>query len=273
MHLFKSKTSLLKLLFAVALFFYSFTIANAEVIRPQRYGTEGHFKTWTYHTNGIYYYEGYYMNPAYIEFADGEKINTMYMQKPDAWQIETINNRMFLKPIDEDADTTLTVMTDQRVYFFELHARVPEGAFDRDITYYVKFRYPNGSGDKKAKSSSSSDGSIIEYVTEKGPDLTKTEMFNFHYTVSGDYNITPIKVFDDGQFTYMEFRDKGGVMPAIFAVDNDGYEKVVNFRMINQYIAIEGVNSVYTLRYGRDTVCVFNEALRGLIRNLTKVKK
>ena len=79
--------------------------------------------------------------------------------------------------------------------------------------------------------------------------------------------------FGDRQFTYMEFRDKGGVMPAIFAVDNDGYEKVVNFRMINQYIAIEGVNSVYTLRYGRDTVCVFNEALRGLIRNLTKVKK
>ena len=54
---------------------------------------------------------------------------------------------------------------------------------------------------------------------------------------------------------------------------NSGYESVVNFRIVNQYLAVEGVNAVYTLRHGSDTVCVFNETLRGLTRNLTKKKK
>ena len=39
----------------------------------------------------------------------------------------------------------------------------------------------------------------------------------------------------------------------------------VNFRIINQYIAVEGVNAAYTLRYGNATACVFNETMRGIM--------
>ena len=77
--------------------------------------------------------------------------------------------------------------------------------------------------------------------------------------------IVPIKVFDDGQFTYFEFKDKSGINPAIFSVDSNGLESIVNFRIINQYIAVEGVNAVYTLRYGNATACVFNETMRGIM--------
>ena len=250
----------------------SHNIAQSSVIYPQKYGSEGRFKSWLYHPNGIYYFTGHYMNPTYIEFAPKEKINTIYSPKPDAWQIVPVNNRLFLKPIDDDADTTLTVMTNLRTYFFELHAQTPTGPFDPAITFYIKFRYPSGTDAKAKDSSANGDGSIIQYVVNKGPDLSKAENFNFNYTVSGDYIITPIKIFDDGEFTYFEFRDKNGVMPAILSVDNSGYESIVNFRIVNQYLAVEGVNAVYTLRYGADTVCVFNETLRGLSRNLEKKK-
>ena len=247
-------------------------LSNAALIYPQRYGSEGRFKSLLYHSNGVYYYEGYYMNPTYIEFASGEKINTVYIPKPDAWAIKATNNRLFLTPTAEDADTTMTVMTNRRTYFFEMHARAPTGPFDPDITFFVKFRYPAGTDEKKSSSSSGADDSIIQYVVNKGPDLSKTEKFNFNYTVSGDYIITPIKIFDDGQFTYFEFKDKNGVIPAIFSVDSEGLESIVNFRIINQYLAVEGIHSVYTLRYGSDTVCVFNETMRGLSRNLTTKK-
>ena len=259
-------------LFAVLFLICAFNFANASLIYPQRYGAEGRFKSWLYHTNGIYYYEGFYMNPTYIEFAATEKINTVYIPKPDAWAIKTTKNRLFLTPISEDADTTMTVMTNFRTYFFELHARTPSGPFDDDITFFVKFRYPSGMDDKKSSQQSSGSGnnSIIQYVVQKGPDLSKAENFNFNYTVSGDYAITPIKIFDDGQFTYFEFRDKNGVIPAIFAVDSDGFESTVNFRIINQYLAVESVESIFTLRHGSETVCVFNETMRGLTRNLTK---
>ena len=262
-----------KIIASLCLILFSNKLSFGNLIYPQRYGAEGRFKSLLYHTNGVYYYEGYYMNPTYIEFSSNEKINTIYSPKADAWSIKATKNRLFLTPVGEDADTTMTVMTNTRTYFFELHARQPRGPFDPDLTFFVKFRYPSGSDKKDSSSSSGSDGSIIQYSVVKGPDLTKAENYNFNYTVSGDYMITPIKVFDDGQFTYFEFRDKNGVIPAIFSVDDNGFENTINFRIINQYLAVEGVYSVYTLRHGTETVCVFNETLRGLARNLTTKKQ
>ena len=212
------------------------------------------------------------MNPTYIEFSENEKINTIYIPKAEAWSIKPNNNRLFLTPVGEDADTKMTVMTDKRTYFFELHARVPNGPFDPDVSFFVKFRYPSSASNKSNNSSSGDDGSIIQYIVNKGPDLSKAENFNFNYTVSGDYIITPIKIFDDGRFTYFEFRDKSGIIPAIFSVDSEGFESIVNFRIVNQYLAVEGVNSVYTLRHGTETVCVFNETMRGLVKSLTTKK-
>ena len=258
------------ILFALKYETYSF----AGLIYPQRYGTEGRFKSLLYHTNGIYYYEGYYNFPTYIEFSSNEKINTIYMPKPDSWDIKTVdNNKLYLMPTAKDADTMMTVMTDKRTYFFELHTREARGPFDKELSYYVKFRYPSGTDSKRRDGGSASgDNSIIQYVVNKGPDLSKTENYNFNYTVSGDFIITPIKIFDDGRFTYFEFRDRGGVMPAFFSVDGNGFESPVNFRIINQYLAVEGVFSVFTLRHGSETVCVFNETMRGLTRNLTTKK-
>ena len=270
----KKKLFYKSLLFALILNLSVFSkLSYTALIYPQRYGAEGRFKSLLYKTNGIYYYEGYYLNPTYIEFSSSEKINTIYIPKPDAWSVKAVNNRLFLTPIAEDADTTMTIMTNARTYFFELHARTPTGPFDPNISFYIKFRYPSGLDNKKdASSTSSGDGSIIQYVINKGPDLSKSENFNFNYTVSGDYVITPIKIFDDGQFTYFEFREKNGIIPAIFSVDSNGLESIVNFRVVNQYLAVEGVNSVYTLRYGTETVCVFNETMRGLTKSLTTKK-
>lgn len=261
--------------FYLSLFFiFSFINNNCfcALIYAQRSGSEGRFKSFLYHKNGVYYYEGFYEMPSFIEFATNEKIATIYMPKRDAWAIKPKDNRLFLMPVGEEADTTMIIMTNLRTYFFELHAKVAKGAFDRNVAFFTKFNYPDGS-ENKSSSENGNDGSIIQYTFIRGPDLSKPENFNFNYTVSGDYIITPIKVFDDGQFTYFEFKEKNGVIPAIFSVDNEGNESVINFRLIDKYIAVEGVNSVYTLRHGNDTVCVFNETMRDIVRNLTTRKK
>ena len=231
---------------------------SSSTVYPQRTGTDGRFKTWLYRTNGVYYYEGFYKHPTYIEFASNEKIGTIYTPKPNAWEFKSSANRLFLMPIEEDADTTMTVMTNLRTYFFELHARSPIGTIDTDIPFYSKFRYSNAN--RKSRKSSG-DGSIIQYVTTKGPDLSHPEKLNPYYTVSGETSITPIAVFDDGKFTYFEFKEYG-TMPAIFSVGSNGLESVVNFRIVNNYLAVEGVYPTYTLRNGAETVCVFNQTMR-----------
>ena len=248
----------------------SVNISLSATIYPQRTGSDGHFKTWLYRNNGIYYFEGYYQHPVQIEFASDEKIETIYLPKPNAWSITTMVNMMLLTPIIEDAETTMTVMTNKRTYYFEMHPRTANGAIDKDVPYNIKFRYT--SSQKNSGGNSSANGSIIQYNTNKAPDLANADKYNFNYTVSGDVSITPIKIFDDGRFTYFEFRD-GGIIPATFSVDSEGNESPVNYRIVNQYFMVEGTNAVFTLRNGSETVCIFNETLRGLARNLADGKK
>lgn len=257
--------------FVCIAFIFSFCfpiVSVAEIIKPKQYGTEKRFRAWTYHPNGVYYFEGHHMYPTYIEFSQTETINTIYSPKPNAWQFVPVKNRLFIKPLIEDADTTLTVMTNERDYFFILHAKEPSGPFDPDIAFFVKFKYPYKT--KEIGQGTGSEDSIIQFTQTKLPDLSKPELFNFNYTVSGDNEITPIKIFDDGKFTYLEFKD-GHVIPAIFSVDITGLEAIVNFRILGPYLAIEGISSVFTLRHGPETVCVFNETRRGMTSILPKI--
>ena len=128
----------------ISLYLMYFTNTSlSATIYPQRTGSDGHFKTWLYRTNGIYYFEGYYQHPVQIEFASDEKIETIYLPKPNAWSITTMVNMMLLTPIVEDAETTMTVMTNRRTYYFEMHPRTANGAIDKDVPYNIKFRYTN----------------------------------------------------------------------------------------------------------------------------------
>lgn len=217
-------------------------------------GTEKRFKTWTYYRNTVYHFVGYYLNPTYVEFEDDEVVSTISTPKPSAWQFVPSGNRLFLKPVENEADTTATVMTNKRVYFFELHAVEAKGPFDPDLTFFVQFRYP-----QVTKADGDDDTSVIQYAASILPDLSHPEKYNFNYTMSGDDVIAPTKVFDDDNFTYMHFSGSNPTLPAVFIVDSEGFEEVSNFRIVGDYMIIEKVNSIYTLRYGAATVCIFNE--------------
>ena len=93
------------------------------------------------------------------------------------------------------------------------------------------------------------------------PDLRNLDLYNFNYEFSGSDNIAPVKVFDDGDFTYMEFGSNNYELPAIYAVDSSGYEGLVNYRIVENYLVIEQVSSQFTLRSGADIVCVYNNNL------------
>ncbi len=227
-------------------------ISWSRAIQPRLFGSEGRFKVWTYYPNSVYSYTGYYTYPTYIEFENGEKITSIASPKTNAWILWPVDNRLFLKPVQDAADTTATVMTNKRTYFFELRAKEAKGPFDTDVAFFIKFDYPKASGN-------GGDSSFLEFSTNDVPDLTHPELYNFNYTVSGDEEIKPIMAFDDGQFTYLKFRSRHTVMPAVFSVDQQGYEGIVNYRTVGDYMVIESLSRVFTLRNGPATVCVFSE--------------
>ena len=133
-------------------------------------------------------------------------------------------------------------------------------SIDDNVLFYVKFIYPEGD-----------DKNIVLFNTastrDDKPDLRDLGKYNFNYEFSGSPAIAPIKVFDDGEFTYIEFADKNAEIPAIFSVNSAGYENLVNFRVVENYIVIEQVNTQFTLRSSEDIVCIYNN---GMYKNVKR---
>lgn len=248
------KTRFVFLFLTIAVCIFSSADSKSEAIKPRQYTSDGRFKAWTYYPNTVYHFVGHYMNHTYIEFDEGETVSTISTPKPTAWHLVPTGNRLFIKPVEDDANTTMTVMTNMRTYFFELHAAESKGPFDKDLNFFIKFRYQ-----KPQDGATDEDGSVIQYSSTSLPDLSHPERYNFNYTMSGDEIISPIKVFDDGKFTYMQFDDNNGIVPAIFIVDNEGFEEIANFRVVGDYMVVERLSAVFSLRNGSATVCIFNE--------------
>ena len=71
----------------------------------------------------------------------------------------------------------------------------------------------------------------------------------------------PVKVFDDGQDTFFAFRAEED-MPAIFAVDPDGGEAVVNTRQYYGYVVVDRIARGFVLRRGKEVTRIFNDGFR-----------
>jgi len=219
---------------------------------------DSRIRTYLYNPNEVYIFVGHYKYESSIEFAPDEKILTISLGDTTAWQIVPNGNRIFLKPIAQDATTNMTLITDKRTYQFELYAEEAKDIRDEDMVFVVRFIYT-------AEPSESVKSFTKPVSAEKAnesikPDLTKPDNYNFNYTLSGPEYMSPVKVFDDGEFTFFQFRNKNATLPAFFTYDKDGNEAMINYRIVDNYVVIEQVTDRFTLRHGSDIVCVFNEA-------------
>ena len=240
-------------LYFISLIFLLINSAHASQL-PRFLGSEKKFRSFIYNPNDVYRYLGHYTYQGFIEFEEDEKINTISMGNPSLWLFEHLGNRLFLKPVGEDnSETNMTVITDKRVYHFELLAKEASGISDKNLVFVVKFVYP----DEKDKN-------IVQFpkvpISDE-PDLRDLTLYNFDYKYTGEPMIAPMKVFDNGEFTYFQFSRRNAEIPAIFTVDAEGFESLVNFRAAGDYIIVERVSPQYTLRNGSDIVCVYNTNL------------
>lgn len=253
---------------------------------PRYLGTEKKNRIFIYNPNDVYRYIGNYNYQGFIEFQSGaakkvttdanakvsdtgkEDIVEVAIGNSDAWlwKISDSKNRLYLKPVADNADTNMTVRTSVgRVYNFELLARNPTGPDDENLIFAVKFVYPDDT-----------DKNILQFPKPQPsdePDMRDLRIYNFNYEFTGEPAIAPIKVFDNGEFTYFQFAAKSAELPAIFAVDADGFESLVNFRVAGNYVVVERVGAQFTLRSGVDIVCVYNNNLLKIGRSKSSKKK
>jgi type IV secretion system protein VirB9 len=238
--------------------------ANAENQEVNSIATTEHIKEIVYHPNGIHKYTGFFGYQSSIVFEEGESIGTISMGNSTGWQLNPQGNRLFLKPIEDNPETNVTILTNKRVYHFVFYGKEAKGLDDPELAYEVRFRYPN--------KSITNSGIINNQSNQKTSiDISTKPYLNFNYRLSGADEIKPLKVFDDGQFTYLQFMDINAELPAIFLVDSEGYEALINYHISGPYIVIERVAARFTLRHGSDHVCLFNENMKYKKKKVKKV--
>lgn len=213
---------------------------------PQPGVRDARIRTLAYDADQVVELKAVFDYQVMLEFAPDERIENVSIGDGLGWQI-TPNKRanlLFIKPITAVAATNMTVVTDQRRYVFRLTAATPAGLKADAITYVVRFIYPAQDIQKPAAARPAE----IEPVRK-----------NIAYTYLGEREALPALVFDDGNFTYFRW-PQAAETPAIFLLNNDGAESLVNYTVRNGYFIVEQVARRFVLRNGQAVTTLINDA-------------
>ncbi len=183
-----------------------------------------------------------------IEFSDEERVENVSIGDALGWQV-TPNSRaslLFLKPVAQAPTTNLTVVTNLRRYFFTLSSPSNAPGDPKTAIMSLRFLYP---------------APPAPPPEPPPPPREPPRVANADYSYEGSIKTLPGRVFDDGVATYLQF----GALedyPAIFAVDADGAEAVVNFALRDDYLIVDQVARGFVLRQGSEVTRLFNEGFR-----------
>jgi type IV secretion system protein VirB9 len=168
-----------------------------------------------------------------VELGAGERINQVLLGDSESFEVEVLSNRqtVSIKPVVPGAATNMTIYTDRRAVAFVL----TEG-HGRRHTYRVVVDFPE---DRAPRPQLVGGGRDLGYRFAEG---------------EGSKDIRPLQVWNDGRSTFFEFRP--GVRPAIFGVNEAGYEVTQNSTTRGTVVRVSGVRDGYTVRAGDAYVCI-----------------
>lgn len=191
-----------------------------------------------------------------LEFDPAERIENVAIGDSLGWQVTPNRkaNLLFLKPMALRPNTNMTVVTNLRRYNFELSvkAHVPP----KSIPFSVRFTYP----------------APVMVTIDPPPAPTPPVDRNHAYSFRGSDKVLPDRLFDDGEATYFAFRAQED-LPAIFAVEPDGAESVVNSHMKDGYIVVDRIARGFVLRRGKEVTRVFNDGFHTQTANVLSPKR
>jgi type IV secretion system protein VirB9 len=185
----------------------------------------------------------------FIEFSPDEHIENVAVGDATGWQItpNRAANLLFIKPMGEVPTTNMTVVTNYRHYAFELNVRPHAPSGDKKIVYTLRFEYPEVAV---------ATVSATKHAEAQAPAMPK--VVNSAYSYDGSTKIVPERIFDDGHATYFQFRE-GESYPAVFSLDAEKNEVVVNSYMRDGFVVADTVARGFVLRQGNEVTHVYND--------------
>lgn len=147
---------------------------------------------------------------------------------------------VLVKPFSAGLATNLVITTDQRTYHLQLTSKAGGGvtALSWNYPFDEMLALKRASAAEQARPVAAGIG---------------LETLNFGYTISGDKPAwRPLRAFDDGRQTFIEFPASIGVddAPPLFLLDAEGQAELVNYRMRGRFYVIDRLITVAELRIG-----------------------
>lgn len=159
-----------------------------------------------------------------------EQVENVAVGNAEAWQI-TLNENgdaLFVKPVGSGGPTNMTVITDARVYSFEL---LPAFGPTPDAAFTVRFRHAS-------------------HIVALEADSDRPRLG--FYRLAGARALRPVGVTDDGVRTLVEWQSEQPI-PAVFALDEQGRETLIEGHMRDGLYVIDAVHRSLVFRMDRQS--------------------
>lgn len=221
---------------------------------------DSRIKVLIYDENDVYTITTKYGYQTNIVFAPSEEIETISVGDRSLWQIIPAGNRMFIRPMEDNVITNMTVLTNRRSYQFDLKSASSDK--DTSVIYVAKFIYENNKPqmDTPVVMPPVPHATVPPQATE-GPGITHPVHPNYNYTFSGPDELAPLQVYDDGKVTYIAYPDAWPSLPAVYEVNSKGQEAKAGYLSKNGVMAMDAVAGEWVLKHKTGTVHIYNEIL------------
>lgn len=238
-------------------------VSLALVASPAFSASDPRLRSVHYQANQVVSVQGRLGFQSMIEFAPGEEIENVAVGNSEAWQV-TPNKRanlLFLKPLVSKARTNMTVVTDQRVYLFDLNVAGTRG----EPVYNLSFTY-----DAPRPSRVPAQTPIAAGATQSAPAMTPgfaallasapqpKQKLNFAWKGKGDKDLLPRKTYDDGHSLFLQW-PAGTPLPALLTPGPDGMEGPLSYRQVGQFIVVDQVPATVVIRLGKESAFLYNK--------------
>ncbi|MDE3021173.1 MAG: TrbG/VirB9 family P-type conjugative transfer protein [Pseudomonadota bacterium] len=175
------------------------------------------------------------------------------------WKVAVLGRHIFIKPVRNNLFTSMTIVTNKRAYQLTLRSSPTGGKWYQHVSWQypdiiisnLKIAQANIEKSKQEKQRLSS------INVSAVPDYTN---LNFDYSVSGDDDLKPTTVFDDGKFTYIRLKQSMQEMPALF-IDENGKSELVNYNVHGEYLVVQRTAARFVLKLGKQEVHLTNNKL------------
>ena len=226
---------------------------------------DNRLQTLVFNENAVVRIDGKVKVQTTIKFAPDEVIENVAIGDSMAWQVQPNKAQtiLFVKPLELDARTNMTVVTDKRTYLFDLVASPRNSAL-----YVLQFRYPElekAAEDARLAAAAEAEAQALRALEAPEQVATAADPYavsdpaqlNFAWASAGKAGLLPSRAYDNGDAVFLVW-PKDVAIPAILVTNDDGDEGPVNFTVRGETVVVDGVPTQIILRSGRDTATLTN---------------